>query len=95
MRYVLAVALVLTACATAPAQPSPAQPSYNAFIQLLDEGVRNGTITPAQANFAAHDYARRLWLEQQQLEAAQDSADAARLGNALGVWRSYFGPRRY
>jgi hypothetical protein len=70
--------------------PSLAQESLWAFSSLLAERLDAGQITLAEARFPLQDYQRRLELEAAQLDAAQDAADAAQLGNALSVWRHYF-----
>lgn len=79
---------------TAHAEAPPEwQETLWAFERLVAEKHDAGAISTAEAVFAVRDYRRRVEVEARQVEAARDSARAAELGNALTVWRTYFGDR--
>lgn len=60
------------------------------FRALVAERVEAGAVSPAEGRFAALDYQRRLEAEATGLQATQDGARAAELGNTLTIWRTYF-----
>ena len=78
MKRLLVVVLLLSGCATG---PSPEEIEYRAYVNVLNEQIRNGQVTRAQGEYLAAQKVNEL----RERRAGRRSAEAASAANNAAV----------
>lgn len=75
MRKLVLIVIFLAGCAVS-SQPSPEEVEYSAYVNMLNEQIRLGTITQAQGRYMAAQKVNELRDRQAARRAAHSAADA-------------------